>query len=123
MKTTLIIIAVLLVIALGVIVAIYHDKHLEDVCQFRIIEHHDLFYIQKHVIQICDDGMCHSVWEYEGTQETPTSPFVKYEFEFYIDALEKVKELKANDIKQQKESFKDYLNNKRDDFIIVKYFD
>lgn len=120
---TFIIITMFLIIALGVIVAIYHDKYHEDICQFRIIEKDELFYIQRHVMQICDDGMSHSVWEYEGTQKPLSNVFVKYEFEHYIDALDKVIELKAEYNKLQKESFKDYLNKKRDDFTIIKYFE
>ena len=120
---TFIIITMFLIIALGVIVAIYHDKQHEDIGQFRILEKDELFYIQRHVMQICDDGMSHSVWEYEGTQKPLSNIFIKYEFEHYIDALDKVIELKAEYNKLQKESFKDYLNKKRDDFTIIKYFE
>ncbi len=120
---TFIIITIFLIVALGVIVAIYHDKHHEDMCQFRIIEKDELFYIQRHIMQICDDGMSHSVWEYEGIKNPLSHSFKKYEFEHYIDALDKVNELKAEYNKFQKESFKDYLNKKRDDFTIIKYFE
>lgn len=123
MWVTLTIVTILLVVALGVIVAIYHDKHHEDVCQFRIIEHNDLFYIQRHTMRVCDDGISHSVWEYEGTRSDILSPFKKYEFEHYVDALDKVKELKEIELKYRKESFKDYINRKRDDFTIIKYFE
>ena len=65
MLVTFITFITLFVITLGVIVAIYYEKHREEVCQFRIIEKDELFYIQRHIMQICDDGMSHSVWEYE----------------------------------------------------------
>ena len=123
MLVTFITFITLFVITLGVIVAIYYEKHREEVCQFRIIEKDELFYIQRHIMQICDDGMSHSVWEYEGIQKPSSNVFVKYEFEHYIDALDKVIELKAEYNKLQKESFKDYLNKKRDDFTIIKYFE
>lgn len=123
MLVTFITFITLIVITLGVIVAIYHEKHREEVCQFRIIEKEELFYIQRHVMQICDDGMSHSVWEYEGKHKDLTAPFERYEFECYVDALDKTKELKAEYNKIQKESFKDYLNKKRDDFTIIKYFE
>ena len=123
MLITFITFITLFVITLGVIVAIYNEKHREEVCQFRIIEKNELFYIQRHIMQICDDGMSHSVWEYEGMQKPLSNVFVKYEFEHYIDALDKVVKLKAEYNKLQKESFKDYLNKKRDDFTIIKYFE
>ena len=123
MCVTFITFITLFVITLGVIVAIYHEKHREEVCQFRIIEKEELFYIQRHVMQICDDGMSRSVWEYEGTHKNPNSTFEKYEFECYVDALDKINELKAEYRKLQKESFKDYLNKKRDDFTIIKYYE
>ena len=122
MWVTFIIFITLFVITLGVIVAIYHDKYHEEVCQFRIIEKDELFYIQRHVMQICDDGMNHFVWEYEGIHKNQNSTFERYEFECYVDALDKINELKAEYKKLQKESLKDYLNKKRDDFTIIKYF-
>lgn len=123
MWVTLTIVTTLLIIALGVIVAIYHDKHHEDVCQFRIVEHNEHFYIQRHTMQVCDDGISHSVWEYEGSRADVLSPFKKYEYVNYIDALDKVRELREIELKYRKESFKDYLNRKRDDFTIIKYFE
>lgn len=123
MLVTFITFITLFVITLGVIVAIYHEKHREEVCQFRIIEKDELFYIQRHIMQICDDGMSHSVWEYEGMHKNQNSTFEKYEFKYYVDALDKINELKAEYRKLQKESFKDYINKKRDDFTIIKYFE
>ena len=38
-------------------------------------------------------------------------------------ARDKNNDLKAEYRKLQKESFKDYLNKKRDDFTIIKYFE
>ena len=55
--------------------------------------------------------------------KNPNSTFEKYEFECYVDALDKINELKAEYRKLQKESFKDYLNKKRDNFTIIKYFE
>ena len=123
MWTFLITLIILFIFSLGIIVAIYTEKHHEDVCQFRIVEYNDRYYIQRHQMILGHDGISHSVWEYEEAQNEKAAAFKRYEYDTYIDALEKVRELKAKTKKYQKESFKDYINRKRDNFTIIKYFE
>ena len=113
---------VLLLLAISVVVMQYEDKHHEDVCEFRIVEKDGYFYIQQHIMFIGEDGISHSVWEYV-CDGMPLRANQILKYEYYYDALSKIKELRAEYKQTRKESFKDYLNKKRDDYTIVKYFE
>lgn len=112
---------IFLLLAVSVIVMMVEDKYHEDECEFRIVEKHGYYYIQQHFMITGDDGLSHSVWEYV-CDSAPLSAHIVLEFDYYYDALSKVKELKRECEESRKESFKDYLNKKRDDYTIIKYF-
>lgn len=113
---------VFLLLAISIVVMQREDKHHEDVCEFRIVEKNYHYYIQQHFMIVGDDGISHSVWEYV-CESMPLRSHKILEFDYYYDALSKVKELRIENAKYRKESFKEYLDKKRDDYTIIKYFE
>lgn len=118
---TFIIISCIVVICGFTIAMLYMQKHHEDVAQFRVVEKDKLYYVQRHEFITTHDGFSHSVWNYVCNRDLiHPEPLA---FEHYKEAQECVEQLRDEWLKASKESFRDYLKRKRDDFDIIYYFD
>lgn len=116
------VVVILLLLAISVVVMQYEDKHHEDICEFRIVEKDYHYYIQRHIMFVGEDGISHSVWEYV-CDSYPLRANQILKFDSYYDAFTQLNEIRSEYLKVRKESFKDYLNKKRDDYTIIKYFE
>lgn len=116
-----IIIACIVVICGFTVAMLYMQRHHEDVSHFRIVEKNNMYYVQRHEFVTTHDGRSHSVWNYVcGEDLIHPEPI---SFEYYQAAQQCVQKLQDEWLKNAKESFKDYLKYKRDDFEIIYYFD
>ena len=122
MWIALTVITAIMLISLGFVVAMYEERHHEDECHFRVVEKNEKFYIQRHVLNIGEDGIRHSSWEYEYYFDENGNNVI-YEYEYCSDAIETARYLKTESMKSAKESFKEYIRGNRDDFTIIKYFE
>lgn len=123
MHTAIIILSVLLLVSLGALVAVYEGRHHEDRSHYRIIEDNGVYKVQVHEMILDHNGKAHPVWEFAAhAKGFPGRHFVD-EYPTYTDAKAAVKRLSDEYRAYAKESFRDYLERKREDYHVVKYFE